>query len=196
MNPNVDFYFNKAEKWQDELAQLRIIVLDSGLIETLKWGVPCYMLQENNIVLIHAFKEYCAVLFVKGALLKDINGILIQQTKNTQAARQMRFTNGQTIIEMKPTLKAYIEEAIDIEKAGFKVAFKEKTALIFPKEFQEKLDENPALKTAFEALTAGRQRAYNLYFAEPKQPKTRAARVEKCILQILNGQGLNEENKN
>jgi uncharacterized protein YdeI (YjbR/CyaY-like superfamily) len=191
-NPKVDFYFSKAKKWQEELEQLRMIVLDCGLTEELKWGVPCYTLQKGNIVLIHVFKEYCALLFFKGALLKDANGILIQQTENVQAARQIRFTNVRGIVKMKPILKAYIYEAIEVEKAGLKVNLKKTTELIFPEEFQNKLDKIPALKTAFEALTPGRQRAYVLYFSAPKQSKTRQSRVEKCMQQILNGKGLNE----
>jgi uncharacterized protein YdeI (YjbR/CyaY-like superfamily) len=193
MNPTVDFYFSKAQKWQKELEKLRTIILDCQLTEELKWGVPCYSFQESNIVLIHVFKEYCALLFFKGALLNDANGILIQQTKNTQAGRQIRFTNVREIVEMEPILKAYIYEAIEVEKAGLKVNFKKNTELIFPEEFQNKLDENPALKTAFDALTPGRQRAYNLHFSAPKQSKTRESRVEKCMQQILNGKGLNDQ---
>jgi len=193
MNPKVDFYFSTAKKWQKEIEQLRMIVLDCGLTEELKWGVPCYLFGKSNTVLIHVFKEYCALLFFKGALLNDANGILIQQTENVQAARQIRFTNVREIVKIKPTLKAYINEAIELEKAGLKVVFKKSTALQFPEEFQTKLTENSALKTVFNALTAGRQRAYNLYFSAPKQSKTRAARVEKCIEQIINGKGLNDE---
>lgn len=192
INPKVDFYFSKAKKWQEELEQLRMIVLDCGLIEELKWGVPCYTFQNSNIVLIHVFKEYCALLFFKGALLHDANGILVQQTENVQAARQVRFTNIREIVEMEPILKAYIYEAIEVEKAGLKVTFKKNTELIFPEEFQHKLNEIPVLKSAFDALTPGRQRAYNLYFSAPKQSKTRELRVEKCIQQILNGKGLND----
>src|SRR3954468_748206 len=157
INPKVDFFFSKAKKWQGEVEQLRTIILDCGLTEELKWGVPCYTFQKSNIVLIHVFKEYCALLFFKGALLSDTNGILIQQTENVQAARQVRFTNVQEIVEREPSLKAYIYEAIEVEKAGVKIAFKKSTALTFPEEFQNKLDEMPALKTAFEALTPGRQ---------------------------------------
>jgi uncharacterized protein YdeI (YjbR/CyaY-like superfamily) len=192
MNPEVDFYFSKAQKWQQELEELRTIVLDCGLTEELKWGVPCYTFQDNNIVLIHVFKEYCALLFFKGALLKDANGILIQQTKNVQAGRQIRFTHVREIVEMEPVLKAYIYEAIEVEKAGLKIDFKKTTEFSMPEEFQCKLDEIPALKTAFEALTPGRQRAYLLYFSTPKQSKTREARIEKCMQQILNGKGLND----
>jgi uncharacterized protein YdeI (YjbR/CyaY-like superfamily) len=192
MNPKVEFYFSKAKTWQEELEQLRMIVLDCGLTEELKWGVPCYSFQKSNIVLIHVFKEYCALLFFKGALLNDANGILIQQTKNVQAGRQIRFANVREIVKMKPILKAYIHEAIEVEKAGLKVDFKKTREFIIPREFQEKLDKLPALKTAFEALTPGRQRAYILYFSAPKQSKTRESRVEKCMRQILNGKGLND----
>lgn len=191
MNPKVDFYFNKG-KWQKELDQLRRIVLDCGLIEELKWGVPCYMFQKSNIVLIHVFKEYCALLFFKGALLNDANGILIQQTENVQAARQIRFTSVQEIVEMEPVLKAYIFEAIEVERAGLKVDFKKTTEFTIPDEFQHKLDSIPALKIAFDALTPGRQRAYMLHFSQPKQSKTRESRVEKCMQQILDGKGLND----
>jgi uncharacterized protein YdeI (YjbR/CyaY-like superfamily) len=190
MNPKVDEFISKAEKWQDEFEKLRKIVLDCELTEELKWGVPCYTFQKSNILLIHGFKEYCAILFVKGALLHDAHGILIQQTENVQAGRQIRFTNVGEIIAQEPILKAYINEAIAVEKAGLKVPFKKDTELIFPEEFQKKMDENPTLKAAFAALTPGRQRAYNLYFSEPKQSKTREARVEKYMQQILNGKGL------
>jgi uncharacterized protein YdeI (YjbR/CyaY-like superfamily) len=195
MNPKVDVYLSKAQKWQKEMEKLRMIILDCGLTEELKWGKPCYTFQNSNIVLIHAFKKYCAILFIKGALLKDTNGILIQQTENVQAGRQIRFTNIREIVDpdVISGLKAYIYEAIEVEKAGLKVDFKEKTELIFPEEFQKKLDEIPALKTAFDALTPGRQRAYNFYFSEPKQSKTRESRVEKCMQQILNGKGLNDQ---
>jgi uncharacterized protein YdeI (YjbR/CyaY-like superfamily) len=192
MNPEVDFYFSKAKKWREEIKKLRMIILDCGLTEELKWGVPCYTFQKSNIVLIHVFKEYCALLFFKGALLNDANGILIQQTENTQAARQIRFTNVREIVEMEPILKAYISEAIEVEKTGLEVNFKKTTEFIIPEEFQNKLDEIPALKTAFDALTPGRQRAYILYFSAPKQSKTRESRVEKFMLQILNGKGLND----
>jgi len=192
MNPKVDFYFSKAKKWQEEIKKMRMIVLDCGLTEELKWGVPCYTFQKSNIVLIHVFKEYCALLFFKGALLKDAKGILVQQTKNVQAARQIRFTNVREMVEMESILKAYIYEAIEVEKAGLKVNFREKTELRFPEEFQKKLDDIPALKAAFDALTPGRQRAYNLYFSAPKQSKTRESRVEKCMRQLLNGKGLND----
>jgi uncharacterized protein YdeI (YjbR/CyaY-like superfamily) len=191
MNPKVDEFLNNAQKWQEEFKKLRMIILDCGLSEELKWGVPCYTIEKRNVVLIHGFKEYCAILFVKGALLNDANGILITQTENVQAARQVRFTNVRQIVEMEATLKAYIYEAIEAEKAGLKVDFKKTTEYNIPEEFQTKLDETPALKTAFDALTPGRQRAYLLYFAAPKQSKTRDARVEKCMQQILNGKGLN-----
>jgi uncharacterized protein YdeI (YjbR/CyaY-like superfamily) len=192
MNPKVDFYFRKAEKWQAELAKLRTIVLECGLSEELKWGCPCYTLDETNIVLIHVFNEYCALLFFKGALLKDANGILVQQTKNTQAARQIRFTNVREIVEMETILEATIHEAIEVEKAGLKVKFKKTTEFSIPEELQNKLDEIPALKSAFDALTPGRQRSYILHFSAPKQSTTRESRVEKCMQQILDGKGLND----
>ena len=192
MNPKVDWYFNKAEKWQEEIKKLRMIILDCQLTEELKWGVPCYTFQKSNIVLIHVFKEYCAILFIKGALLQDVQGLLIQQTENVQAARQIRFTNVQEIVEMEPILKAYIHEAIEAEKAGLKVTLKKTSEYAIPKEFQNKLDEMPALKEAFEALTPGRQRAYILYFSAPKLSKTREARVEKCVDLIFDGMGLND----
>jgi len=192
-NPKVDRYLRKAKKWQEELEKLRMIILDCQLTEELKWGVPCYTFQKSNIVLIHGFKEYCALLFFKGALLKDANGILIQQTENVQAARQIRFTNVREIVEMEPILKAYIYEAIEVEKAGLKVNFKKTSEFKIPEEFQKKLDETPALKKAFAALTPGRQRGYLFYFSQPKQSKTRESRVEKCMQQILNGKGLNDQ---
>lgn len=192
INPKVDFFFEKASKWQEEYIKLRTIILECGLSEELKWGVPCYTFKKSNIVLIHGFKEYCAVLFHKGALLNDPNGILIQQTENVQAARQIRFTNVQEIIELEATLKAYIYEAIEVEKAGLQVEFKKTTEFNIPEEFQKKLDEIPALKTAFKALTPGRQRAYLLHFSQPKQSKTRESRIEKCMPQILRRKGLND----
>lgn len=191
-DPKVDIFLRKAKKWQEEYEKLRKIVLDCDLDEGFKWMHPCYTYENKNIVLIHGFKEYCALLFHKGALLKDTHGILIQQTENVQAARQIRFTNVQEIIEMEQLLKAYIYEAIEVEKAGLEVNFKKTTEYIIPDEFQMKLDENKALKTAFEALTPGRQRAYLLHFSQPKQSKTRESRVEKSIPQILNGKGLND----
>ncbi len=193
MNPKVDFYFSKTQKWQEELETLRTIVLDCGLTEELKWGVPCYTFQNSNIVLIHEFKEYCAFLFFKGALLHDANGILIQQTENVQAARQIRFTNVREIVAMETILKAYIFEAIEVEKAGLKVNFKKSTEFTMPEELINKLEEVPGLQDAFDALTPGRQRAYMLYFSAPKQSKTRAARIEKCTQQILDGKGLNDQ---
>jgi uncharacterized protein YdeI (YjbR/CyaY-like superfamily) len=192
MNPKVDFFFGKAEKWQKELEKLRTIVLDCGLTEELKWGVPCYTFQKSNIVLIHGFKEYCALAFFKGALLKDADGLLIQQTKNVQAARQIRFTSVREIVKMKPILKAYIHEAIEVEKAGLKVDYKRTSEFTVTREFQNKLDKSPELKTAFKALTPGRQRGYLLYFSAPKQSKTRESRVEKYIPRILKGKGLND----
>ncbi|MGF9975886.1 YdeI family protein [Viridibacillus arvi] len=192
LNPKVDEFIGKSKKWKEEYEKLRNIVLDCELTEEFKWMHPCYMFEKKNIVLIHGFKEYCALLFHKGVLLKDAHGILIQQTENVQAARQIRFTNVQEIVEMEPILKAYIYEAIEVEKAGLEVNFKKNTEIIIPVELQDKFDETPALKTAFEALTPGRQRAYVLYFSAPKQSKTRVSRVEKSIQQILNGKGLND----
>jgi len=193
MNPKVDFFFIKAKKWQVEFKKLRMILLACPLTEELKWGKPCYTFQKSNIVLIHGFKEYCALLFMKGALLKDANSILIQQTENVQAARQIRFTHVREIVEMEPILKAYIHEAIEVEKAGLEVNYKKTSEFIMPEEFQNKLSENPALNTAFGALTPGRQKGYILYFSAPKQSKTRQSRVVKCMRQILNGKGLNDE---
>lgn len=193
MNPKVDFFFNKAQQWHEEFAQLRMIILDCGLTEALKWGQPCYTLENSNIVLMHGFKEYCALLFMKGALLQDPNGLLIQQTANVQAARQIRFTNVQQIIELEPVLKRYVEEAIAVEKAGLTVDLKKTEDFPMPEEFINKLEEVPGLQDAFEALTPGRQRAYLLYFSAPKQSKTRVARIEKWIQPILEGKGLNDE---
>jgi uncharacterized protein YdeI (YjbR/CyaY-like superfamily) len=192
MNPKVDFFFSRAGNWQEEFEKLRTIVLDCGLTEELKWGCPCYTYQHKNIVLIHAFKEYCALLFFKGVLLKDANGILIQQTKNVQAARQIRFTNVREIVKMQRILKAYMYEAIEVERAGLKVKLKKTSDFTVPEEFQKKLDKMPALKTAFGALTPGRQRAYLFYFSQPKQSKTRELRVEKYMQQILKGKGLDD----
>lgn len=192
MNPKVDWFFNKATKWQKEFEQLRTIILDCGLIEELKWGQACYTYQNSNIVLIHGFKEYCALLFFKGALLSDANSILIQQTENVQAARQIRFTNVREIVKLEKILKAYIYEAIEVEKKGLKVNLKKTSDFKIPEEFKHKLDKNSALKTAFNALTPGRQKGYIFYFSQPKQSKTREARIEKCIPQILNGKGLND----
>lgn len=192
MNPKVDWFFEKDTKWQKEYEQLRRIALDCGLAEELKWGVPCYTYQNSNIVLIHGFKEYCAMLFHKGALLKDTEDILIQQTEHVQSARQIRFTDVQEIVEQEASIKAYIYEAVEVEKAGLKVDFKKQPEPI-PEEFQQKLDENPDLKTAFEGLTPGRQRGYILHFSSAKQSKTRTARVEKYISHILNGKGMNDK---
>lgn len=190
MNPKVDGFLRKAKKWWKEFEKLRTIVLDCDLNEEMKWGNPCYSLEGKNIVLIHGFKEYCALLFFKGALLKDPKKILITQTENVQASRQIRFTDFREIAAMESTLKAYIREAIEVEKAGLKVNFRKTTEFAVPEEFQMKLDEIPALKTAFAALTPGRQRGYLLHFSAPKQSKTRASRVEKCTKQILKGKGL------
>ena len=192
MNPKVDFYFDKEKKWQEEIKKLRTIVLDCGLTEELKWGCPCYTFEHTNIVLINVFKDYCALLFFKGALLKDPNNILIQQTKNTQATRQIRFTSAREIVKMKAIVKAYIQQAIEVEKAGLKVSYKKTSEFAIPEEFQNKLDEVAALKTAFNALTPGRQRAYVLYFSAPKQSKTRESRIEKSMPKILIGKGLND----
>ncbi|MCL6598314.1 MAG: YdeI family protein [Alicyclobacillus macrosporangiidus] len=192
MNPKVDEFLSKAKKWKEEYEKLRNIVLDCELTEEFKWMHPCYTFEKKNIVLIHGFKEYCALLFHKGALLQDDNGILIQQTENVQAARQIRFTNVQEIVEMETILKAYIYKAIEVEKAGLEVNFKKNEEYIIPEELQKKFDEIPTLKTTFEALTPGRQRAYILYFSQPKQSKTRESRVGKCVQQILGGKGLND----
>ncbi len=197
-NPAVDWFFNDASKWQEEYKQLRLIVLDCGLTEELKWGCPCYTLpdvtgkQKKNVVLIHGFKEYCALLLFKGAMLKDGKSILIQQTENVQAARQVRFTNVKEILKLTPTLKAYIKEAIEVEKSGLKVQYKKTKDFAIPDEFQTKLDKIPALKKAFDSLTPGRQRAYIFYFSQPKQAKTREARVEKYMGQILKRKGLDD----
>jgi uncharacterized protein YdeI (YjbR/CyaY-like superfamily) len=192
MNPKVDEFLSKAKQWKEEYEKLRNIVLDCELTEEFKWMHPCYTFEEKNIVLIHGFKEYCALLFPKGVLLKDSRGILIQQTENVQAARQIRFTNVQEIVAMETILKDYIYEAVEVEKAGLKVDLKKNSEYIIPEELQTKFDQTPALKTAFESLTPGRQRAYILYFAQPKQSKTRVTRIEKYIQQIFNGKGLND----
>jgi uncharacterized protein YdeI (YjbR/CyaY-like superfamily) len=192
MNSKVDWFFEKDSKWQKAYRQLRRIVLDCGLTEELKWGKPCYTFQGSNIVLMHGFKEYCALLFPKGVLLEDFDDILIQQTKNTQSARQIRFTNVREIEDQEAVLKAYIDEAVEVEKAGLEVPMKKTKDFNIPKEFQTKLDENPALKKAFENLTPGRQRGYLLHFSNAKQSKTRKRRVEKYIPKILNGEGLND----
>jgi uncharacterized protein YdeI (YjbR/CyaY-like superfamily) len=192
MNPKVDFYFNNAKKWQQEIEKLRSIVLDCGLTEELKWGCPCYTFNGSNIVVIHVFKEYCALLLFKGVLLKDTSGILVQQTANVQAARQIRFTDLKSIVKMAPVIKAYVYEAIEVEKAGLKVEFKKAAEFDIPEEFQHKVDTMPALKAAFESLTPGRQKGYYLYFSAAKQAKTREMRIEKSIPQILNGKGLDD----
>lgn len=191
-NPKVDFYFEKNTKWQKEIEQLRKIVLDCGLNEELKWGCPCYTFEKKNIVLIHVFKEYCAVLFFKGALLKDADHILIQQTENVQAARQARFTSLKQVVKSKSALKACIFEAIEVEKAGLKVPLKKTKEFDMPEEFEKELQQNPELKRAFKALTPGRQRGYLLYFSAPKQSKTRMSRIEKYTPVILDGRGLND----
>jgi uncharacterized protein YdeI (YjbR/CyaY-like superfamily) len=192
MNPKVDFFFDKAKKWQEELKKMRAIVLECHLAEELKWGCPCYTFEKSNIVLIHAFKDYCAFLFFKGALLKDTKGILIQQTENVQAARQVRFTNLKEITKLEKTLKSYIFDAVKVEESGAKVEFKKTTEFKMPEEFKKKLDKSPPLKKAFEALTPGRQRGYLLHFSSAKQEKTRESRIEKCIPQILDGKGLDD----
>lgn len=191
MNPKVDFYFDKAQ-WKKELQQLRKIALSCGLTEELKWGAPCYTFDHKNVVLIHVFKEYCALLFFKGALLHDPEGILVQQTKTVQVARQLRFTQAREIAAMEATIKAYIYEAIEVERAGLKAKLKKTSDFSVPAEFEAKLQELPALKAAFKALTPGRQRGYLLYFSAPKQSKTRVARIEKYLQQILDGKGLND----
>ena len=192
MNPKVDWFFAKDTHWQKEYEKLRKIILDCGLIEELKWGCPCYTFENTNIVLIHGFKEYCALLFFKGALLNDPNDLLIQQTKNVQSARQIRFTNAREIVKMEKILKAYVYEAIEIERAGLKVKLKKTSEFKIPEEFQKRLDKSTALKKAFDALTPGRQRAYIFYFSQAKQSKTREARVEKYLKQILNGKGIDD----
>ncbi len=192
MNPKVDFYFNKASQWQKEYGELRKIILDCGLTEELKWGVPCYTFEGKNVVLIHGFKEYCAILFMKGALMPDAKGILIQQTENVQSARQVRFTSAEEIVKLKATIKVYVNEAIKIERSGLKVELKKTAEYEVPEEFQSKLDKDKNLRSAFEALTPGRQRAYIYYFSQAKQSKTREARVDKYIPQILDGKGLDD----
>jgi uncharacterized protein YdeI (YjbR/CyaY-like superfamily) len=194
-NPRLDGFFVKGEearRWQEEYGRLRTTILDCQLTEVLKWMHPCYTLDGKNIVLIHGFKEYCAVLFFKGALLKDPHGILVQQTANVQAERQIRFTNLQDVIAKESILREYVLEAIEVEKAGLQVEYKKTTEFTLPEEFQSRLDVMPELETAFAALTPGRQRGYLLYFSQPKQAKTRAARVDKCLPQILAGKGLDD----
>ena len=192
MNPKVDWFFAKDTKWQKEYEKLRTIILDCGLMEELKWGCPCYTFENTNIVLIHGFKEYCALLFFKGALLNDPNGILIQQTKNVQSARQIRFTDVTEIAKMEKVVKAYVYEAIEVERAGLKVKLKKTADFKVPEEFQKRLNRSAALKKAFESLTPGRQRAYIFYFSQAKLSKTREERVEKNIPKILKGQGLDD----
>ena len=191
-NPKVDAFLSKQKNWKDEFEKLRTIILGAELTEELKWGTPCYTFQNRNVVLMHGFKEYCALLFFKGALLKDPDGILIRQTQNVQSARQIRFTSVREIVKLKTTLKAYLKEAVEVEKAGLKVNFKDTSEFTVPEEFQKKLDKSAALKTAFYALTPGRQRAYILYFSAPKQSQTRESRIEKYKQQILNGKGLED----
>jgi len=192
MDPKADAVIGKEKKWQKEFMLLQKIALGCGLTETLKWGCPCYTHNNSNVVLIHGFKEYCAFLFFKGALLKDTNGILIQQTENVQAARQVRFTNAKEIATLSATLKTYIYQAIEVENAGMKVTLKKVTEFKMVDEFKKKLDKKPALKKAFEALTPGRQRGYLLHFSAAKQTATREARIEKCTPLILQGKGLND----
>ena len=192
MNPKVDEFLGREKKWKEEFSKLRQIILDCQLTEELKWGQPCYTLDGKNIVLMHGFKEYCALLFIKGSLLKDAMGLLIQQTENVQAGRQIRFTDVQEIIEIEKTLKAYVQEAIKVEKAGLEVELKKTSDYTVPDEFKNRLDEHPALKSAFEALTPGRQRAYLFHFSQAKQSKTRESRIEKCIPKILDGLGLDD----
>ncbi len=192
MNPKVNFYFEKAGKWKAELEKLRNLVLETGLTEDLKWGCPCYTLGKANVVLIHDFKEYCALLFFKGALLQNEDGLLIQQTENVQSARQMRFVNFQEVADREAIIKSKIFEAIEVEKAGLKVELKKTKDFEVPEEFQAVLDENSGIKAAFEALTPGRQRAYLFHFGQAKQSKTREARIEKFIPKILEGKGLED----
>ncbi|SDD34938.1 Uncharacterized conserved protein YdeI, YjbR/CyaY-like superfamily, DUF1801 family [Terribacillus halophilus] len=192
-NPKVDAFLNEAKQWKEEYKKLRNIVQDCDLTEEFKWKHPCYTFEGKNVVLIHGFKDYCALLFHKGALLKDPHGILIQQTENVQAARQIRFTNAQEIAELEAILKDYICQAVEVEKAGLEIEFKKETDYIIPEELHNKFNAIPALKTAFEALTPGRQRAYILYFSQAKQAKTRESRVEKYVKHILDGKGLNDK---
>jgi uncharacterized protein YdeI (YjbR/CyaY-like superfamily) len=191
-NPKVDWFFDKGTQWQKEYEKLRMIILECGLTEELKWGCPCYQFENRNIVLIHGFKEYCALLFFKGSLMADADGILIQQTENVQSARQIRFTSAKQIVKMERILKAYVYEAIEVERAGLQVKLKKTKDLKIPEEFQSKLNKMPALQTAFDKLTPGRQRAYIFYFSQAKQSKTREARVEKYLKQILKGKGLDD----
>lgn len=192
MNSKVDEYLRNATRWREEMERLRRILLGSALTEELKWGKPCYTFHDTNVVLIVGFKEYCALLFCKGALLKDARGILVKAGEHTQAARQIRFTSLKEIVELEPVLKAYVAEAVEAEKAGLTVTYKKISEFSLPEEFQTKLDESPALQAAFHALTPGRQRAYLLHFSAPKQSKTRESRIEKWMPQILNGKGMND----
>ena len=192
MSPSIDAFFSKTSRWQEAFHQLRRIILDTALEEELKWGKPCYTLQGTNVVLIHGFKEYCAVLFHKGVLLEDKHGLLIQQTENVQVARQLRFTSAEQVAEMEPIIKGYVLEAIRVERSGAQVALKKTSEFNMPDEFRQTLDENPALKASFEALTPGRQRGYLLHFSQPKQSKTRESRIEKYMQHILDGKGLND----
>ena len=192
MNPKVDFFFEKEKRWQDEVNKLRTIVLDCGLTEALKWGCPCYTYNNNNVVLIHAFKEYCALLFFKGALLNDRDGILIRQTENVQSARQIRFTNAQEVTRLSKTIRAYIYEAVEVEKAGLKVTPKKTAAYKIPEEFEKRLKKNAGLKKAFDALTPGRQRGYLLHFSSAKQSATRESRIDRAVPLIMRGKGLDD----
>ncbi|MCA9912318.1 MAG: YdeI/OmpD-associated family protein [Anaerolineae bacterium] len=192
LNPSVDGYIRKNKQWQAEFKKLRAILLDFPLKEEIKWMHPCYTVDGGNIVLMQEFKEYCALLFPKGALLKDADGVLVAMTENTQAARQIRFTDVQQVVDLEPTIRAYVQEAINVEEAGLEVEFKDTADYEFPDEFQSRLEEDADLQVAFEALTPGRQRGYLLYFSGAKQSKTRASRVEKCIPKILEGKGLND----
>ncbi|MGF6352289.1 uncharacterized protein YdeI (YjbR/CyaY-like superfamily) [Paenibacillus sp. 4624] len=191
-NPKVDAYLSKIKTWKDESVKLREIILDCDLTEDYKWMHPCYTVKGKNVVLIHGFKEYCAIMFLKGSLLKDPHGILIQQTNNVQGGRQIRFTNLEQIIEQEEILKAYIREAIEVEQAGLKVEKKEVEQFAVPEELQQQFDANPAFQEAFEALTPGRQRAYLYHFSQPKQSKTKTSRIEKCMQPIMEGKGLND----
>jgi uncharacterized protein YdeI (YjbR/CyaY-like superfamily) len=192
MNPKVDWFFTKQTKWQEAYSELRMLVLDCELTEELKWGCPCYTINKSNIVLIHGFKDYCALLFMQGALLKDPKKILVQQTENVQSARQLRFAHIEEILKNKSTIKTYIKEAIEVDIAGLKVALKKTAEYKIPVEFQTILDDMPELKTAFRALTPGRQKGYLLYFSAAKQVKTREARIEKYLQKILDGKGLED----
>jgi uncharacterized protein YdeI (YjbR/CyaY-like superfamily) len=192
MNPKVDWYFEKHDRWEKELRRLRAIALDCALTEELKWGCPCYTLDGSNVVLIHVFKEYCAFLFFKGALLQDAHQILVQQTKNVQSARQIRFTDSSEVLKLQRTVKAYLLEAIAVEKSGLRVERKQTAEFDMPEEFKSKLNQLPALKKSFDALTPGRQRGYLLYFSSAKQSKTREARIQKCIERIIDGKGLDD----